>query len=140
MKAYSMDLRQRVLRDGDEGMATGAVAHKYRVSASWVRRLKRRRRLTGSAAPATPRRPAPRWAADADRLRAAVAEAPDLTLEELRARLGLAHSLSTLWRAVRALGLTLKKKSPAPPSRTGPMSRRKGGAGGTAGRRSSRRG
>ena len=37
MRAYSMDLRERVLRD--------------RVSASWVRRLKQRRRETGEVAP-----------------------------------------------------------------------------------------
>ncbi len=41
MKPYSADLRQRVLADCDEGEATSAVASKYRVSESWVRRLKR---------------------------------------------------------------------------------------------------
>lgn len=40
MRAYSMDLRQRVLADCDEGMAATAAAAKYRVSASCVRRLK----------------------------------------------------------------------------------------------------
>ena len=41
MRAYSMDLRERVLHDSDAGMQAAAVASKYRVSASWVRRLKR---------------------------------------------------------------------------------------------------
>ena len=43
MRAYSMDLRERVLHESDAGMQAAAVASKYRVSASWVRRLKQRR-------------------------------------------------------------------------------------------------
>jgi len=140
MKPYSMDLRQRVLQDCDAGLPTKAVAGKYKVSDSFVRKLKRRRRTTGSAAPATPRRPAPGWAADADRIRAAIAAQPDLTLEELRARLGVAYSLTTLWRATRALGLTVKKKWSGRPSRTGPTSRRGARSGGATSRRSTRRG
>jgi transposase len=140
MKPYSMDLRLRVLQDCDAGLPTKAVADKYKVSDSFVRKLKRRRRLTGSAAPAAPRPPAPGWAADADRIRAAVAEQPDLTLEELRDRLGLAYSLTTLWRATRALGLTLKKKWTGRPSRTGPTSRPGASSGGRGSRRSTRRG
>ena len=46
--------------------------------------------------------------------------APDATLEELRDRLGLAVALSTLWRAVNALGLSVKKKPSGRRSRTGP--------------------
>jgi transposase len=140
MEPYSMDLRRRVLADCDAGLPTQAVAAKYTVSDSWVRKLKRRRCLTGSAAPATPRRPPPGWAADADRIRAAVAAQPDLTLEELRGQLGLAYSLATLWRATQALGLTLKKKRAGPPSRTGPTSPRGGSSGGTPSRRWTRRG
>jgi transposase len=140
MKPYSVDLRERVLQDCDGGLPTKAVADKYRVSDSWVRKLKRRRRERGAAAPLTPRRPPPGWAADADRIRAAVAEQPDLTLEELKARLGLAYSLATLWRATRALGLTLKKKSAGRPSRTGRISKPSGTAGGPPSRPSTRRG
>ena len=51
MRAYSMDLRERVLHESDAGMQAAAVASKYRVSASWVRRLKQRRRETGEVAP-----------------------------------------------------------------------------------------
>ena len=51
MRAYSMDLRERVLHDSEAGMQAAAVAGKYRVSASWVRRLKQRRRETGEVAP-----------------------------------------------------------------------------------------
>lgn len=48
MKAYSEDLRVRVILDIDAGMSTKAVAEKYRVSEPWIRILKQRRRETGS--------------------------------------------------------------------------------------------
>jgi transposase len=51
MKAYSEDLRMRVIYDSDAGMCTKAVADKYRVSQSWLRLLKQRRRETGSIMP-----------------------------------------------------------------------------------------
>ena len=120
MQPYSLDLRQRILADCDQGLTTRAVATKYRVSESWVRRLKQRRRDSGEVAPraAAPRQPS--WPAYAEPLRAAIAATPDATLEELRDRLGLAVALSTLWRAVAALGLSVKKKSSGRRSRTGP--------------------
>src|SRR5262249_23558275 len=109
MKAYAMDLRQRVLADCDAGLPTLAVARTYRVSPAWVRRLQQRRQA-GEVAPRPPRHPPPAWAAHADALRAAVREQPDRTRGELKARLMLALSLTTLWRAPRALGLRRKKK------------------------------
>jgi transposase len=141
MKPYSMDLRQRVLDDCDAGLATKDVAAKYSVSRSWVRRLKQRRRQTGEVAPrvGTPG-PKPSWDAYADRLREAVRQSPDATLAELGDRLGLAVALSTLWRACKALGLSVKKKSSGRPSRTEPTSRRSGRSGKPPSRRSTRRG
>ena len=47
----SMDLRERALLDSDAGMKAADVAAKYRVSGSWVRLLKQRRRETGEVAP-----------------------------------------------------------------------------------------
>jgi transposase len=141
MRAYSMDLRVRVLADCDAGTATAAVAQKYRVSAAWVRRLKQRRAATGETAPRPGRAgPRPSWEAYADRLREAVRREPDATLAELKARLGLAVALSTLWRAVAALGLTVKKKSPGRPSRAGPTSPRSATPGGPRRRPSTRSG
>ena len=46
-----MDLRERALLDSDAGMKAADVAAKYRVSGSWVRLLKQRRRETGEVAP-----------------------------------------------------------------------------------------
>ena len=135
MRAYSPDLRQRILADCDRGLTTRAVATKYDVSESWVRRLKQRRRQIGATAPRTQAHgPRPSWDGYADRLRDAIRQTPDATLGELRARLGLTVALSTLWRAVAALGLSVKKKSRGLRSRTGPTSRPKGKRGGPSSR------
>jgi len=123
MRAYSMDLRVRVLKDCDGGLATAAVAAKYSVSPAWVRRLKQRRAATGEVAPRVAKPRPPARTAHADRLRAAIRDAPDATLAELKARLALSVSLATLWRAVRDLGLTVKKKSSGRPSKIGRTSR-----------------
>ena len=111
-RAYSADLRQRVLADCDAGLTTGAVARKYTVSPAWVRRLKQRRRQAGEV---EPRRghpgPARKLAGAGDEALAALAKAgPDLTAAEYRDRLGIAASAVTVWRALRRLGLTFKKK------------------------------
>jgi transposase len=121
MRAYSADLRERVLADCDAGIGTRAVAAKYRVSESWVRRLKQVRRQTGRITPADQRRgPTPGWVAHAEAIRAAVATAPDATLAEYRQRFALPLSRSALARALVALGLSRKKSRSGQPSRTAP--------------------
>jgi transposase len=110
VKPYSLDLRTRVLEDCDAGLPTGSVAAKYRVSSSWVRRLKQRRRETGSIAPVPQRHgPLPTWLPHAEALSQAVREAPDATTEEHRLALDAGLSHSAVWRGMAALGLTLKK-------------------------------
>jgi transposase len=122
MRAYSVDLRERILQDCDAGMTTRLVALKYRVSESWVRRLKQRRRETGEVAPRQlGRRKPAAWLEYADELRASVEQQPDITLRELQAKLGRQVSIQTLSRALRALQLTFKKKSSARRSRIGRM-------------------
>jgi transposase len=121
MKPYSIDLRERVLADCGAGVGTKAVAEKFSVSPAWVRRLKQRHRDDGTVAPRSSRnRRVPKLAPHAGRIRDLVAATPDLTLAELRDALGVRVALATLWAAVAGLGLTLKKKSSAPRSRTGP--------------------
>jgi transposase len=51
MAPYSMDIRSRVLRDSDAGLASKDVAAKYSVSRAWVDRVKQRRREHGELAP-----------------------------------------------------------------------------------------
>ena len=113
MRAYSNDLRIRVLADCDGGSGTRAVAAKYRVSESWVRRLKQTRRETGRTGPAAHAGGrAPGWVTHADAIRAAVAAAPDATLAEYRGRFRLPLSKSALARALVVLGLSRKKVAP----------------------------
>ena len=110
MAPYSKDLRTRILEDSDSGMASKDVAAKYRVSRSWVDRVKQRRRETGEVAP---RRQTvfkkQALAGQEDRLRALVAATPDRTLAELRDALPSSASLSSVWRALDRLKLTVKK-------------------------------
>ena len=110
MKPYSMDLRVRVLADSDAGMRTAQVAEKYSVSTAWVRRLKQRRRESGQIAPRHGSGRKPKLD-DQQRSQLAklVSERPDATLEELRNELEVDVCLSTIWLALKSLGLTLKK-------------------------------
>ena len=123
MRAYSVDLRTRVLEDCDQGGSTHKVALKYRVSESWVRRLKQRRRENGEVAPRrSGNKHPPRWLAHAEQLQRLVDEQPDATLRELAERLEIKISPQTLSRALRALQLTFKKKSFVPRSKIVRMS------------------
>lgn len=118
MKAYSMDLRQRVLADCDAGLGTKAVAERNRVCPATVRRWKQRRRENQELGP---RRSGGRRPRRVDRaaLAAAVKAQPDATLRELRDALDLQVSLQSIWRVLRELGLSFKKKSCMPPSKIG---------------------
>jgi len=110
MQAYSIEFRREVLADCDAGMSTMAVAIKHRVSDSWVRRLKQRRRETGEIAARPPKKKTPpKWHAYADRLRSLVQKRSDITLRELREALAVDVSLQTLSVALRALKYSFKK-------------------------------
>ena len=123
MRAYSNDLRQRVVAGYDAREGTQEqVATRFAVSVSWVRKLLRQRRATGSIAP----RPhggghAPAFdpAADA-RLRQAVRDDSDARLEELGRAAGVVCSASAVHRALDRLGVTRKKSRGGRPSRTAP--------------------
>lgn len=109
--AYSMDLRWRVLSDADAGLSSKDLAERYHVSRAWVDALKQRRRETGSFAPLKPTKFRSRAlvAADMDRLATLVAARPDATLVELREALRSSAGLTTIWRALNQLDLTIKK-------------------------------
>jgi transposase len=110
VKTYSLDLRQRVAADRDAGLGTKAVAEKYSVSQSWVRRLMQRRRETGSLDPLPPSPGRPAKIAPHEALvRELVAARPDATLEELLARLPVQASASALCRLLQRLELSFKK-------------------------------
>ena len=112
-RAYSMDLRERVLAAHDKGMKAGEVTQRYEVSESWLYKILKRRRETGSIEPLKGKPgPEPKLAEHSKRLLKLVQEQPDATLEELREKLGVPVCLTTVWNALRAMGLTLKKSHP----------------------------
>jgi transposase len=106
-----MDLRKRVARAWDAGLDAESVAAKYDVSRAWVHRLIQRRRESGSLAPRTQTKFRRRALAEAEeqRLAALITARPDATLAELRTALPTSAALSTLWRAIDRLNLTVKK-------------------------------
>lgn len=125
MEALSLDLRERVLAACDEGDLTRQeVADDWVVSRSFVQKLLRRRAdgrplapkpRSGGAAPVLGRQ-------ELGRLRELVREKPDRTLAELRSGLhesgGPAVSVPTVCRALKKLGLPLKKRRFTPASGT----------------------
>ena len=110
MAPYSMDLRKRVVRAWDAGLDAESVAAKYEGSRAWVHRLVQRRRETGSIAPRKQTKFRGRVLAGQEaRLAALITAQPDATLAELRDALPTAAALSTLWREIDRLQLTVKK-------------------------------
>ena len=121
MRSYSMDLRERVLAACDSGEETREqVAERFCVSVAWVYRLLARRRDTGSIAPKPHGggRPPAFEGESAERLRKAVEDCPDATLEELRAAAGVGCGTSAVFRALNRLGLPRKKSPSGPLSKT----------------------
>jgi transposase len=116
MKAYSQDLRQRVLRAIDAGASQGEVAETFAVSRATIKRYLKQRRETGHVTPkAIPGRPAVKGAVLQAHLGAQLEANPDVTREEhcrlFKATYGIAVSTASITRARQALGWT-RKKSP----------------------------
>ena len=124
--AYSMEFRIEVAAAYDECGSSVQVAEDKGCSESWVRRLIQQRTATGSLAPKKPDRSGTRKLDedDLEQLRTLIAAKPDMTLGELAETLNHKASVPTIWRAVDAQRLTLKKRPRTPRSRTGRTSRK----------------
>jgi transposase len=112
-RAYSLDLRERVVWCVAGGQSCRAVAERFGVSVASVVKWSQRARATGSAAakPMGGRRPY-LLEGERDRLLARLAEKPDLTLQALLGELGergVVVSCDTLWRFLRREGISFKK-------------------------------
>jgi transposase len=115
MTPYSQDLRKRVLDTVQRGDGSlRQIARRFLVSISFVTRLLRLHRSTGSLEPKPHGggNPAVLGPEDLERLRELIRQQPDATLEELRQRLGASCGTMTISRALRELGLPRKKKVP----------------------------
>lgn len=132
-KPLSMDIRERLVASVEAGASCHAVAERFAVSVSAVIKLMQRYRTEGTIAPRKmggALRPAlePHY----DRVRALVAATPDITIDDLQARLaedGIRISRSPLGRCLIALQLTRKKRPGTPRSRSAPTSPPRAGLG-----------
>jgi transposase len=127
MRPLSNDLRERILAavDNREG-SRRLIAKRFRVDVSTITRLLQLRRKTDSIEP----RPhgggvAPILDRDGlDRLRRLNEEHPDATLRELQGLLGVGGSIMVVWRGLKKLDITRKKKSKHAAERDRPDVRR----------------
>lgn len=123
--AYSMDLRERVVRAHAECGSSEQVAEQFDVSASWVRRMVQLLRETDGLAPrSSARRDDQRAYDDADeaRIRQFIKDKPDATLAEVIGAVGKPASPATASRTLLRLGLPRKKSRRTPPSASAPTS------------------
>lgn len=113
-RAYSEDLRRRIVGDAEKGLSIRAVADKYSVSPSFVSKITRTWRQEKTIAP---RRMGGyrRHALDghAEAFGRKLGEDKGITLQELRdwakESLGIDVHISSVDRFVRALGYSYKK-------------------------------
>lgn len=113
-RAYSLDLRERVVAAVVAGQSCRVVAGRFGVSVASVVKWSQRLRVSGSVAakPMGGRRP---YALEGERgwLLARIGEAPDLTLRALAAELaarGVLVSHYAVWHLLIREGITFKKK------------------------------
>jgi transposase len=116
MKAYSEDLRLRVVAAVDGGMPRSEVVRVFGVSRATLTRYLQLRRQTGAVAPRPRHGPPPLKTAPLQAaLPARLEQQPDATLDEHRAwweqASGVRVSLATMSRVIsRRLGWTRKKR------------------------------
>ena len=124
MATYSIDLRQKILQACARRLGSQrTLANLFGVSLSFVEKLLRRHRTTGSIAPkphAGGQKPS--LDAAATLVRQLVHDNTDITLEELCARVAAARgvrvSVATMCRGLQRLGLPRKKSRSTPASAT----------------------
>src|SRR6266702_7249427 len=114
MKAYSQDLRQRILQTVDEGKTQAQAACLLKVSETTVKRYVRQRRERGHVRPKPiPGRPPTKRAPLEAQLQPQLEKQPDATLQEhcdtWEAKAGIKVSISTMSRAIEHLKWTRKK-------------------------------
>ena len=118
-----MDLRERVVAACDARTGTlEEIATRFSISVSWVKKLLRLRRDSGTFAP-KPHGGGQKRKFEGERLeqlRAWVEEDPDATLQELLERSKVQASIMAVQRALFRLGCRRKKSHCGRPSRIAP--------------------
>src|SRR5262245_31870106 len=115
MRAYSTDLRERIVQAVTSGQSKAATARTFRVNLSTVKRYTAHYQRTGSVAPKPrPPRAARIGLAAQPALRAQLAAPPDATRAEHCAQWAATHqvtvSVPTMCRAIARLGWTPQKR------------------------------
>lgn len=121
---FSRDLRERIMHAIAEGATTTTIAARFDVSPRTVRRYRQRLRDIGSLLP-RPNRGRPRqFVLDRSMLIEQLSAWPTATLAEhcrmWATTTGQAVSVTTMWRAIHALGWTRKKGQWQPGNGTRP--------------------
>src|ERR1051326_4809409 len=121
MRAYSEDLRQRIVRAVDQGHRQAEIAAAFQVSVAPIKRYLKQRRETGQVtAKPIPGRPPTQRAALEAALPEQLAAHRDVTLAEhcrlFEATHGRRVSRDTMRRAIDRLGWTWKKNHWWPPN------------------------
>ena len=116
MRAYSQDLRERILRAVDQGKTRDEIVVLFQVSYATIKRYVKQRREQGHVLPKPiPGRPPKKRAPLEANLQAQLEKQPDATLQEhcdaWEAQVGMKVSISTMSRAIDRLKWTRKKKS-----------------------------
>jgi len=125
-KAYSQDLRDRVIEAVEKGMSCRAAARRFGVSESTAIKWVQRYRATGKRDPVGTggHRPSV-FPPHRDFLLSLRSAKPDITLEALCQALfaerGVKANTGMMSRFLRREGITLKKRRSMPPSRTARM-------------------
>jgi transposase len=114
MKAYSLDLRERVLRAVDQGESRSEIVRMLGVSLATIKRYVKQWRETGEVRPkAIPGRTARKGFALQAGLVAQLQAHPDVSLEThcqlWESEHGMVVSTSTMSRMIQRLGWTRKK-------------------------------
>lgn len=124
MEAYPTKVREQVLGAYEQGMKTKAIAERFGVGPAWCRGVKRRLREHGIRGAIRQKHGMDPFFDRARRgeLATLVSREPDATLRELKAKLDLPVSISTIARTLQDMRLTLKKSRSTRPNGTGPMS------------------
>ena len=126
MKAYSLDLRERVLAACDSGATEKEAARQFSLSEDTVQRYKRHRRERGTLTPKPiPGRKPHIKEEEREEFAALVASRTDWTLDSLgdawKDRTGIKPTISVLSNTCKRLKIT-RKKSPASQKRETPES------------------
>jgi transposase len=123
MEAYPTKVREQVLGAYDQGMKTKQIADRFGLGPAYCRGVKHRLREHGLRDVIRQKHgPDPILDhARREQLASLVQQSPDATLAELKARLGMPVSISTIWRTLEDMKLTLKKSRSMRPSANVPM-------------------